>query len=56
MVPLDVADIDDVKRQRAHDGFRGGAGGAGTGEFDMVGDGSSVAIGSRLITSGGAAA
>jgi hypothetical protein len=53
MVPFDVAEIDDVKRQRAHDGFRGGAGGTGMGEFDMVGDGQSAANGAKLLVSFG---
>jgi hypothetical protein len=54
MVPFDVAEIDDVKRQRAQDGLRGGAGGTGIGEFDMVGDGQSGANGSKLLVSFGA--
>lgn len=39
-----------MKRQRAHEGLRGGAGGAGTGELDIAGD--SVANGSTTIGSG----
>lgn len=47
-----MADIEDVKRQRAHEGLSGGAGGAGTGEFDIVGDAQFVGNGSKLFTSG----
>lgn len=41
-----------MNRQRAQDGLSGGAGGAGTGEFDMFGDEQSVTSGSRLLASG----
>lgn len=54
MVPFDVAEIDEVKRHRAQDGLRGGAGGMGMGEFDMVGDGQSAANVSKLLVSFGA--
>lgn len=39
-----------MKRQRAHEGLRGGAGGAGTGELDIAGD--SFVSGSTRIGSG----
>lgn len=41
----------DVKRQRAHEGFSGGAGGAGTGELDISGEHSDT-NGSAIIGSG----
>lgn len=38
-----------VKRHRAQFGLSGGAGGSGTGEFDMVGDVSFSICGSQLL-------
>lgn len=37
-MPFDVVDTDEVKRQRAHEGLSGGAGGAGTGESVIAGE------------------
>lgn len=41
-----------MKRQRAHAGFNGGTGGAGTGEFNIVGE--SLASGTKLWLVSGA--
>lgn len=46
-----MVENDDVKRQRAHEGLSGGAGGAGTGESDISGE-QSVSNGAAIIGSG----